>query len=161
LKIIAPSLSNDELLTLYTKSISIHQGKIQRNGSFLENDILVKCWTRRLYKQQVTIDKCGIIVGFNESADAFIFWICNRRKYWNWKINNRIQSRKLQNNVQKRWTQDDWVICSNQFCILLTLSDDYPRPVDLEKTQTEIISCIKRDDRIYKLNFENLIEELL
>jgi hypothetical protein len=76
LKIIAPSLSNDELLTLYTKSISIHQGKIQRNGSFLENDILKMLDENGVYyKQQVTIDKCGIIVGFNESADAFIFWI--------------------------------------------------------------------------------------
>jgi hypothetical protein len=46
--------------------------------------------------------------------------------------------------------------------ILLTLSDDYPRPVDLEKTEKKyIVYQKKRDDRIYKLNFENLIEELL
>ena len=37
LKQIAPLLSDVELLQLYNKSISIHQG----NGNFLENDILV------------------------------------------------------------------------------------------------------------------------
>ena len=41
LKQIAPLLSDVELLQLYNKSISIHQGKIQGNGNFLENDILV------------------------------------------------------------------------------------------------------------------------
>jgi hypothetical protein len=47
--------------------------------------------------------------------------------------------------------------------ILLTLSDDYPRPVDLENPnrKNNIVYQKKRDDRIYKLNFENLIEELL
>jgi hypothetical protein len=38
LKQIAPLLSDVELLQLYNKSISIHQGKIQGNGNFLEND---------------------------------------------------------------------------------------------------------------------------
>jgi hypothetical protein len=55
-----------------------------------------------------------------------------------WKINNRIQSRKLQNNAERKM---DTGRLSHMFkpilYILLTLSDDYPRPVDLEKTQTE------------------------
>ena len=41
LKQIAPLLGDVELLQLYNKSISIHQSKIQGNGDFLENDILV------------------------------------------------------------------------------------------------------------------------
>ena len=43
LKQIAPLLSDVELLQLYNKSISIHQGKIQGNGNFLENDIWQEC----------------------------------------------------------------------------------------------------------------------
>jgi len=68
LKQIAPLLSDVELLQLYNKSISIHQGKIQGNGNFLENDILVGMLDLNNipYKKQVTINKSGIIVGFNE-----------------------------------------------------------------------------------------------
>src|SRR3989304_6672802 len=67
LKLIAPSLSDTELLQLYNKSISIHQSKIQGNGDFLEN-ILVEILDKNniSYRRQVTIDKSGIIVGFNK-----------------------------------------------------------------------------------------------
>ena len=96
LKQIAPLLNDEKLLELYNKSISIHQSKIQGNGDFLENDILVGILDKHniSYKKQVTIDETGKIVGFNE-----------KRK---------------------------------------------------------IITCLpkKNDDRIFKLNFENLVEEL-
>ncbi len=68
-KLIKISLLSDvELLQLYNKSISIHQGKIQGNGNFLENDILVGMLDLNNipYKKQVIINKSGIIVGFNE-----------------------------------------------------------------------------------------------
>lgn len=68
LKQISPLLTDDKLLQLYNKSISIHQSKIQRNGNFLENDILTKILDQNniYYKKQVTIDKSGIIIGFNK-----------------------------------------------------------------------------------------------
>ena len=68
LKQIAPLLTDVELLQLYNKSISIHQRKNQGNGNFLENDILVGMLDENNipYKKQVTINKSGIIVGFNE-----------------------------------------------------------------------------------------------
>jgi len=68
LKQIAPLLSDIDLLKLYNKSISIHQSKIQGNGDFLENDILVGVLDKNniSYRKQVTINKSGIIVGFNE-----------------------------------------------------------------------------------------------
>jgi len=68
-KLIKISLLSDvELLQLYNKSISIHQRKIQGNGNFLENDILVGMLDLNNipYKKQVIINKSGIIVGFNE-----------------------------------------------------------------------------------------------
>ena len=68
LKQIEPLLSDDKLLQMYNKSISIHQSKNQGNGDFLENDILVGVLDKNniSYKKQVTINKSGIIVGFNE-----------------------------------------------------------------------------------------------
>ena len=73
LKQIAPLLSDVELLQLYNKSISIHQSKIQGNGDFLENDILVGVLDKNniSYKKQVTINKSGIIVGFSPSPPFF------------------------------------------------------------------------------------------
>ena len=67
LKKIFPSTSDDDLLRLYTKSISIHQSNVQGNGSFLENDILAPFLTKNniSYKTQVTIDSEGIITGFD------------------------------------------------------------------------------------------------
>jgi hypothetical protein len=47
------------------------------------------------------------------------------------------QSRKLQNNAEKDGHRTTESYVQTNFYILLTLSDDYPRPVDLEKTQTE------------------------
>ncbi len=67
LKLIYP-LQDEILIELYNKSISIHQSNIQGNGDFLENDIVVSELTKHNipFKQQVTIGKDGIIVGFNE-----------------------------------------------------------------------------------------------
>jgi len=78
LKQIAPLLSHVELLQLYNKSISIHQSKIQGNGDFLENDILVDVLNKNNipYKKQVTINKSGIIIGFNEKRKIFTKKLC-------------------------------------------------------------------------------------
>jgi hypothetical protein len=67
LKKIAQTLSDVELLQLYNKCISIHQSKIQGNGNFLENDILVGMLDKNniSYKKQVTINESGMILGFN------------------------------------------------------------------------------------------------
>jgi len=46
---------------------------------------------------------------------------------------------------------------------LLTISDDYPPTARFREDETrKIITCFpkKKDDRIYKLNFEDLIGEL-
>ena len=65
---------------------------------------------------------------------------------------------------RERWTQDDWSYTFiPKLYILLTISDDYPLSIRFrENKHRKIITCIpkKKDDRIYKLNFENLIQEL-
>ena len=55
LKKIAPLLNDIELLQLYNKSISIHQSKIQGNGDFLENDILVGILDKNKMRYYVTL----------------------------------------------------------------------------------------------------------
>lgn len=168
LKKLAPSLSDNELLELYNKSISIHQSKIQGNGDFLENDILVSILDENKisYKKQVTIDKSGIIVGFNKKKEK-CYHIIDFVVGENIELGKSITEYKViscKTTCRERWTQDDWsYIYPPNLYILLTISNDYPSTRRFrEYTKRKIITCLpkKKDDRIYKLNFENLIDEL-
>lgn len=168
LKQIAPLLSDIKLLELYNKSISVHQSKIQGNGDFLENGILTKMLDQNniYYKKQVTIDKSGIIIGFNKkklNVNHVIDFVIGESI----EIGKSITEYKViscKTTCRERWTQDNWsYVFKPKLYILLTISDDYPSSTRFrEDTQRKIITCIqkKKDDRIYKLNFENLIEEL-
>ena len=168
LKNIAPSLSDDDLILLYNKSISIHQSKIQKNGNFLENDILCNFLNHYKinYKKQVTINKNGIIVGFNQKKQKCYHII-------DFVIGKNIEVGKsildfivisCKTTCRERWTQDDWSYTYTPLLyILLTISDDYPLSERFrEDNQRKIITCKpkKNDDRIYKLNYEDLFELL-
>lgn len=168
LKKIAPLLSDVELLQLYNKSISIHQSKIQGNGDFLENDILVGVLDKNniSYKKQVTINKSGIIVGFNEKKRE-CYHIIDFVVGENIEVGKSITDYKVvscKTSCRERWTQDDWSYTFEPtLYILLTISDDYPSTKRFkEDIKRKIITCLpkKKDDRLFKLNFENLIDEL-
>jgi hypothetical protein len=63
--------------------------------------------------------------------------------------------------MDPRWL--DFYIYSIKY-ILLTLSNDYPSSVRFRETeQRKIITCFPKlkDDRIYKLNYEDLINKLI
>ena len=129
LKQIAPLLCDVELLQLYNKSISIHQCKIQKNGDFLENDILVTILNNNNipYKKQVTIDNLGIIVGFNKKKEK-CYHIIDFVIGINIKVGNSITNYKVvscKTTCRERWTQDDWSYTFiPKLYILLTISDD-------------------------------------
>lgn len=168
LKQIAPLLNDEQLLELYNKSISIHQSKIQGNGDFLENDILAGILDKHniSYKKQVTIDEAGKIVGFNEKRKK-CYHIVDFVIGENIKVGASITDFKViscKTTCRERWTQDDWsyTFAPNLY-ILLTISNDYPLSSRFrEDIKRKIITCLpkKNDDRIFKLNFENLVEEL-
>lgn len=168
LKQIEPLLSDDKLLQMYNKSISIHQSKNQGNGDFLENDILVGVLDKNniSYKKQVTINKSGIIVGFNEKKGK-CYHIIDFVVGENIEVGKSITDYKVvscKTTCRERWTQDDWSYTfAPTLYILLTISNDYPRNQRFrEDTKRKIITCLpkKKDDRLFKLNFENLIDEL-
>jgi len=168
LKQIAPLLSDIDLLKLYNKSISIHQSKIQGNGDFLENDILVGVLDKNniSYRKQVTINKSGIIVGFNEKKSK-CYHIIDFVIGANIEVGKPISDFKVvscKTTCRERWTQDDWSYTFiPKLYVLLTISDDYPPTARFREDETrKIITCFpkKKDDRIYKLNFEDLIGEL-
>lgn len=167
LKNIAPSLHDDKLLQLYNLSISIHQRKVQENGGFLENDILVEFLNKNSipYKKQVSINKLGIIIGFNNKNKCYhiVDFVIGE----NIEIEKSITDYTViscKTTCRERWTQDDWSFTFKpKLYILLTISNDYPSSERFrENQQRKIITCFpkKKDDRKFKLNFENLIDEL-
>ena len=168
LKQIVPLLTDVESLQLYNNSISIHQSKIQGNGNFLETDILERMLDKFkiFYKKQVTINKSGIIVGFNVKKEK-CYHILDFVIGESIEIGKSITEYKViscKTTCRERWTQDDWSYTFiPKLYILLTISDDYPPSTRFrEDIHRKIITCIpkRKDDRIYKLNFDNLIEEL-
>ena len=168
LKLIYP-LQDEVLIELYNKSISLHQSNMQGNGDFLENDIVVSELIKHNipFKKQVTIDKDGIIVGFNEKKSKCYhiidFVIGN-----NIEVGKSITEYKVlscKTTCRERWTQDDWsfTYIPSKY-ILLTISNDYPSSIRFRETeQRKIITCFpkSKDDRKYKLSFEDLINELI
>ena len=168
LKCIHP-LSDNLLIELYNKSISLHQYNIQKNGAFLEKDIIISELTSHniQFKYQVTISKNGIIVGFNQKKNKCYHII-------DFVIGNDIEIGKsiteyivlsCKTTCRERWVQDNWsfTYIPSKY-ILLTLSDDYPSSTRFrESEKRKIITCFPRskDDRKYKLNFEDLINELI
>jgi hypothetical protein len=168
LKQIAPSISNELLKTIYDKSISIHQCKIQGNGHFLENDILAGMLDENNihYKKQVTINQSGIIVGFNEKRGK-CYHIIDFVIGESIEVGKSITEYKViscKTTCRERWTQDDWSFAfMPKLYILLTTTDDYPPSIRFrEDNHRKIITCVpkRKDDRQYKLNFDNVIGEL-
>jgi hypothetical protein len=168
LKIICPKEKDDKLLELYKLSISIHQSKMQGNGSFFENEIITTLLDENdiSYRQQVTIDSTGTIIGFNVKKKChhiLDFVIGSNIKIGNSITNYKVLSCKT--TCRERWTQDNWSLTIKpRKYLLLTLSNDYPsRERFNEGRVRKMISCISktRDDRKYKLTFDDLIEEIL
>lgn len=166
LKKFIPSVNNDIILQIYNTSISIHQSKMRSNGNFLE-DILAEFLEKNNihYRKQVSIDKSGIITGFDEKKKCYhiIDFVIGRDVETGKKITNyKIVSCKT--TCRERWTQDDWTFTFKpNLYILLTISDDYPSSDRFrEDNYRKIITCKPKenDDRKFKLNFENLINEL-
>lgn len=168
LKSIVGSLTEEEAIELFNKSISLHQSSVQGNGSFLENEIIAMYLEQSKieYKQQVTINNKGIIVGFNEKKKRCYHII-------DFVVGDDIQKDKsitefcvisCKTTCRERWTQDDWTFSfPPRKYILLTISNDYPKSERFrEKKERKIITCYpkRKDDRKYKLNFEDLIKEL-
>jgi hypothetical protein len=168
LKAIFP-LADDLLIEIYNKSISIHQSNIQGNGDFLENNILAtELKSKNIsFRQQVTINKDGIIVGFNEKKSK-CYHIVDFVVGNNIEIGQSITDYKViscKTTCRERWTQDDWTFTYIPAkYILLTISNDYPTSVRFrENEQRKIITCFpkSKDDRKYKLSFEDLLSELI
>lgn len=166
LKQLAPSLSDIDLLFVYQKSISIHQSKNQENGAFLENIISRLLDEHAVsYQKQVVINRSGIIIGFGKKHKCYHiidFVVGNPIEIGTSITNYKVVSCKT--TCRERWTQDSWTFTfPPTLYILLTTSNDYPSSQRFrESTKRKIITCLpkRKDNRLFTLNIENMIDEL-
>ena len=164
LKNIAPNLSKEKILQLYEKSISIRQKFVQKGGSKLEYLIEKNILDKKFEcKNQVTIDKKGIIVGFNikkKKCFHIIDLVIGNNISVGKNIINYITI-SCKKTCRERWTQDNWTLeIKPKLFILATISNDYPSSDRFRESKKRlIITCNpkKRDNRLYKYNFGNII----
>ena len=161
-----PTLDRDLLLKIYNKSISIRQSNVQKNGSDLEEVTEKFLELNNIpFKRQVVIDKDGIIVERKkEKCDHILDIVVGENINYGSNISNfKVLSCKT--TCRERWTQDSGWSMNNppRKYILVTLTSDYPPSSRfVESDQRKILTCVpkSKDDRKYKLSFDNLLEEL-
>ena len=153
------------LLDIYNTSVSTHQSNKSKNGSFLENYIGNMLSENGIsFKTQVTIDNTGMIIGYGIRDKCYhIVDIV----VGNCEVGKSITEYSViscKTTCRERWTQDDWSLTySPKLYILATLSKDYPVSSRFAESVTRKIVTTTpkaKDDRVYKLSFDNLIAEL-
>lgn len=158
-------LDDTTLLQIYHRSISIHQATKQRSGSLLEESVLNILTSNYIpYQQQVVIDEKGFIT--NNRKDCY--YIVDIVVGYSIQPGDHISQYivlSCKTTCRERWKQDEWTL---QFTpkkyLLLTLSNDYPPSKRFnENYRRKIITCSpkQRDKRLYKLDFDDLIEEIM
>jgi hypothetical protein len=87
------------------------------------------------YKKQVTINKSGIIVGFNEKKGK-CYHIIDFVIGENIEVGKSITEYKVITTCRERWTQDDWSY--TKLYILFTISVTHCKNKNKEKRDLEL-----------------------
>lgn len=167
LRSLLPNESDEKISQVYKLCISLHQSTKSVNGQWLEKIIIPLLEKNNIsFREQVTIDKNGIIVGFNIKKSK-CYHVVDFVIGDDINVGKRIEDFKViscKTTCRERWTQDNW---THKFppilYLLLTISNDFPNSNRFgENYKRKIISSKekKKDDRIYKLNYDHLISEL-
>jgi hypothetical protein len=163
LKIKLPDKSDDVLLDIYNECISLHQSRQQGNGNFLEKHICQFLTDNKIsFKSQVSINADGVIIGFNIKAGAaHVVDIVIGGNIVIGKSITEFDVISCKTTCRERWTQDKWSLVHNPcMFILATLSNDYPLSKRFKESETrKIITSMpkSKDDRLFKLNFNDLL----
>jgi hypothetical protein len=167
LKIKLPDKSDDVLLEIYNLCISQHQSRQQGSGNFLETHICEILIDNNIpFKSQVSIDAEGVIIRFNNKAGvAHVVDIVIGGDIIIGKSITEFDVISCKTTCRERWTQDKWSLVHKPcMFILATLSDDYPPSKRFNESETRKIITSNpklKDDRLFKLNFNDLLHLLV
>lgn len=114
------------------------------------------------YFRQVSINNDGIIVGLRSMNNCHVidFVIEDGEPVSVGKSIRLYKVLSCKTTCRERWSQDNWsLVHKPKLFLLLTLSNDYPSSERFKESRDRKIitaSPKKRDDRTYKLNFDDL-----
>lgn len=165
------NLSDQELLKLSNTSVSIFQSRKCKHGkcfeSIIENQLRVNSIP---FVSQVAIDKTGIIIGTgttikNHAHTLDILVGAESIDLIRGKHVKNYTVISCKTTIRERWNQDEWTFEHKpKLYILCTLSCDYPNSEKFQEGPTRKIATYnpnKKDDRKYKLDLEDLINEVV
>lgn len=165
------NLSDQELLGLFNTSVSIFQSGKSKYGkcfeSVIENQLRVNGIP---FVSQVAINKTGIIIGTGTTVEnhAHTLDILVGADSIDLIKGKHIKDYTViscKTTVRERWNQDEWTFEHKpKLYILCTLSSDYPNPEKFQEGPTRKIATDnpkKKDGRKYKLNLEDLLNEVV
>jgi hypothetical protein len=166
--ILSDDISDDVLVTLYDKSISIFQSRKCKSGKQFESVIEEMLTHEKIpYRTQVAINEQGIILGFGTLVgnQAHVVDIVIGRGFEIGKSITDFTVASCKTSSRERWNQDEWSTTHKpKLYLLCTLSDDYPQPKKFKEDSTRKIVTLnpkKKDARKYTLDFDDMIQELV
>jgi hypothetical protein len=156
----------EECLKLYTMSVSLFQGNQSKSGKIYESFIETMLLQNEIpYKAQVKIDNDGKIITTKKknSAKVVVDFVIGNHIAHGKDIEEYIVL-STKRSCRERWTQDSWIEnYSPRAYFLVTDSADYPSSTRFGESEKRKIVTSKekrRDDRMYKYDYEDLIQEL-
>lgn len=162
-----PDIDENKLLEIYKVSISLRQANVQKSGSHLENTICEHLKKNEIsYRTQVTIDKNGVIIGFHmkKTCSHIIDIVIGDNIEIGKSVKDFIVV-SCKTTCRERWTQDEWTLSfPPKKYILVTCSSDYPSSMRFQESSIRMICTCKpkkKDDRIYKVSFDDLLDEVI
>lgn len=163
-----PGLTSEECLKLYDLSISIHQSMKCTVGKGFESIIENNLHMNNIpFKKQVIIDKDGKIIGTgtNKKGHEHTIDIVIGYDIENGRNISDFIVLSCKYSSRERWREDDWSFKykPNKY-ILCTMKNDYPDAEKFQERPNRIIVTDqpkKRDNRVYKWGFDDLMTHLI
>lgn len=151
--------TNDEIMNLYDNAVTCFQSKA---GAFLEKYVEDKLRDAGVaFRAQVGLDEKGYIVeGRGTHIPDIVFGDPRPGTHIsNYVVMSLKTSSRERSKLDTAWTYKN----PPKLFLYATLEDDYPQPEKFGESENRKLVCAstkKRDNRTFKLGFEDIIPEI-
>lgn len=160
-------LSNEQILELFNKSVSIFQSNKSSSGKKFESEIEKILDNERIpYQKQVIIDKNGVIIGTGTRKKRLahvIDIVVGDGIVIGANITEFIVI-SCKKSVRERWNQDEWTrTYPPKLYYLTTASDDYPEPQKFGESSKRKIVSIQPNvkyRRVFDYDFDDMMVDI-
>lgn len=160
-------LSDEQILELFNKSVSIFQSNKSSSGKKFESEIEKILDNERIpYQKQVSIDKNGVIIGTGTKVDGVahvIDIVVGDGIVIGANITEFIVI-SCKKSVRERWNQDEWTrTYPPKLYYLSTASDDYPEPQKFGESSKRKIVSIQPNvkyRRVFDYDFDDMMVDI-